>query len=99
MTYVLTSAKLDATGHRWLAALAAFKFSLKYKSGINNIDADTLSRLTHNPELTKAQEQEIATDTVYTICSSIHCPVVETHCMSADALEDLEGQDITEYRP
>ena len=30
MTYVLTSAKLDATGHRWLAALAAFDFDIKY---------------------------------------------------------------------
>ena len=28
LTYVLTSAKLDATGHRWVAALASYIFKL-----------------------------------------------------------------------
>ena len=45
LTYVLTSAKLDCTGHRWLAALAAYQFDLKYISGRQNRDADALSRL------------------------------------------------------
>ena len=34
LTDVLSTAKLDATGHRWLAALGAFDFSIKYKPGI-----------------------------------------------------------------
>ncbi|KAE8276918.1 Retrovirus-related Pol polyprotein from transposon opus Protease [Larimichthys crocea] len=38
LTYVLTSTKLDATGHRWLAALSTYDFSLKYRSGVQNID-------------------------------------------------------------
>lgn len=42
LTYVLTSAKLDATGHRWLAALSTYDFSLKYRSGVQNIDAFSL---------------------------------------------------------
>ena len=33
LTYVLSSAKLDATGQRWLAALSTYNLSLKYKSG------------------------------------------------------------------
>lgn len=45
LTYVLTSAKLDATGHRWVAALAAFDFEIRYRPGRNNADADSLSRL------------------------------------------------------
>jgi transposase InsO family protein len=45
LTYVLTSARLDATGHRWLARLAAFDFSLHYKPGKTNQDADAMSRL------------------------------------------------------
>ena len=45
LTYVLTSAKLDVTGHRWLAALSAFDFSIYYKPGKGNCDADMLSRL------------------------------------------------------
>ena len=45
LTYVLTSAKLDATGQRWIAALANYNFSLHYKSGKMNIEADALSRI------------------------------------------------------
>ena len=30
LTHVLTSAKLDATGHRWLAELSLYDFSIKY---------------------------------------------------------------------
>ena len=30
LTYVLTTAKLDATGHRWLADLSLYDFSIKY---------------------------------------------------------------------
>ncbi len=41
----LTSAKLNATGHRWLADLSTCNFNIKYRSGRTNIDADTLSRL------------------------------------------------------
>lgn len=54
LTYVLTSAKLNATGHRWLASLATYNFSLQYRPGKSNIDADALSRRTH--ERDRAQE-------------------------------------------
>ena len=45
LTYVLSTAKLDATGHRWLADLATFNFNIEYRAGKRNIDADALSRL------------------------------------------------------
>ena len=38
LTYVLTTAKLDATDQRWIAALANYNFSLHYKSGKTNIE-------------------------------------------------------------
>lgn len=44
LTYVLYSAKLCATGPRWLAASATYNFSLQYKQGSHNTDADVLSR-------------------------------------------------------
>ena len=44
LTYVLTSAKLDATGHRWVAALANYEFSIQYRAGKKNLDCDGLSR-------------------------------------------------------
>lgn len=40
LTYILSTAKLDATGHRWVAALAAFDFDILYRPGRNNSDAD-----------------------------------------------------------
>ena len=45
LTYILTTAKLDATGHRWVAALSNYTFSISYKPGRNNTDADALSRI------------------------------------------------------
>ena len=45
LTYILTSAKLDATTQRWIASLASFNFSISYRSGKSNVDADSLSRI------------------------------------------------------
>ena len=45
LTYVLSTAKLNATGHRWVAQLADFDFSIKYRPGRCNADADGLSRM------------------------------------------------------
>lgn len=44
LTYVLTTAKLNATGHRWLAALSTYDFGIQYRPGRENVDADLLSR-------------------------------------------------------
>lgn len=45
LTYVLSTAKLDVAGHRWVGELADFRFSIKYRPGKVNMDADTLFRL------------------------------------------------------
>lgn len=45
LTYAFSSAKLDATSHRWLASLSTYDIKMKYRSGKENIDADTLSRI------------------------------------------------------
>ena len=45
LTYVLTTAKLDAASHRWVASLANYNFRLHYRAGKTNIDADALSRI------------------------------------------------------
>lgn len=51
LTYVLTSAKLNATGHRWLEALATYDFDIQYRPGRHNIDADLLSRQHENSNM------------------------------------------------
>ena len=42
LTYVLTTAKLDATGQQWVASLANYNFKIFYKSGKFNVEADAL---------------------------------------------------------
>lgn len=45
LTYAMSTAKLNAVGHRWVGELADFRFDIKYRPGKANVDADTLSRL------------------------------------------------------
>ena len=45
LTYILKSAKLDATGQRWVASLANYNFRIFYKSRKTNVEADVLSRI------------------------------------------------------
>ena len=45
LTYILISAKLDATGQHWVASLANYDFRIFYKSGKSNIEADALSHI------------------------------------------------------
>ncbi|KAJ0039446.1 hypothetical protein NL108_014130 [Boleophthalmus pectinirostris] len=61
LTYILTSAKLDATSYRWLSALSTFSFQLQYRAGKQNVDADALSRRPHSApadDLTSQKELE-----------------------------------------
>ena len=43
LTYLLMRPNLDATGHRWVGALASFQFELEYQKGTNNGAMDALS--------------------------------------------------------
>uniref|UniRef100_A0A674CT74 Gypsy retrotransposon integrase-like protein 1 n=1 Tax=Salmo trutta TaxID=8032 RepID=A0A674CT74_SALTR len=68
LTYVLTSAKLDATGHRWLAALSTYDFSLKYRPSRQNIDADALSRRSHQQSAVEQDWRDIPASGVRAMC-------------------------------
>ena len=52
LTYVLTTANLDATGHRWVGALASYSFGLEYLKGKNNPVADSFSRTEEGSKMT-----------------------------------------------
>jgi hypothetical protein len=84
LTYVLPTASLDTTGHRWLAALGAFDFEITYRPGKNNADADSLSRL--------ATPSTISKDSIKTICNTntIKMSLVENMYVSPDVLESQE---------
>lgn len=58
LTYILTTARLDATSYRWLAALSTFSFKLQYRAGRQNLDADGLSRRPHGELLNDHSSQK-----------------------------------------
>ena len=45
LTYIFSSANLDAASQRWVAQLASYKFALEYQKGKDNTVADFLSHL------------------------------------------------------
>ena len=57
LSYVLTTAKLNATGMRWVSYLAQFRFTIKYRPGKSSVDCDYLSR---NAEDFQAYTEEIS---------------------------------------
>ena len=85
LTYVLTTAKLDATGHRWVAALSNYTLSITYKPGKGHVDADALSHIRW-PEAI-----DIDTQTVHAVCKGVQAPhgKVETLCQGAQAVDAL----------
>ena len=68
LTYVLTSAKLYASGHRWVAALANYNFSISYRSGKLNMDADGLSRLSEG----SLSEHVVYSDVLKAVLNQCH---------------------------
>ena len=51
----MTTPNLDATGHRWVSALAKYDFQLEYHKGQDNAVADTLSQVMARLELEAVQ--------------------------------------------
>ena len=56
LTYMLITPNLDATGHRWVGALASYQFTLEYQKGADNGAVDALSQvpIRHNHETDKS---------------------------------------------
>ena len=64
-TYILTSAKLDATGQRWVSSLANYDFRIFYRTGKTNVEADTLSQIPRHTQM-------VDIPTVKAIIKAIH---------------------------
>ena len=76
LTHILTMAKLDATGHRWVAALSNYTFSIIYKPGKGHQDDDALSCIKW-PETVELNSQ-----TVQAVCEGVQAQhgKIETLC-------------------
>ena len=66
LTYVLSSAKLDATGHCWVAGLANYNFALNYQSGKINVEVHAHF---HIPK--GEHDQHIEDDSVCSLISQV----------------------------
>lgn len=80
LTYVLTSAKLGGIGHRWIAALFAYNFTITYRPGQSNADADRLSRLS----------EIIYTDTGKAICNLRGDPLIESLLVTIASCDQMQ---------
>ena len=56
LTYIFSSANLDAAGQHWVACLTSYNFSLEYQKGKDNTVADFLSQM--NERLPEEEVQE-----------------------------------------
>ena len=90
LTYILTTAKLDATGHRWVAALSNYTFSISYRPGRNNTDADALSKIQW-PEAV-----DISSQTEHAVCEGVKVPhgKIEALCHGAKAVGVLSQDNM-----
>ena len=81
----MTTAKLDATGHRWVAALSKYTFGITYKPGKGHVDADALSHIRWPDAI------DIDAQTVHAVCKGKQTPhgKVETLCQGAQVVDAL----------
>ena len=56
LTYIFSSASLDAAGQRWVAQLASYNFALEYQKGKDNTVVDFLSCLDDCLPVSKVQD-------------------------------------------
>ena len=69
-TYIMSSAKLDATAQWWVASLAMYNFKIFYRSEKQNIEADALSQIEwSNNDVAATLEQGVCTQKLITLSS------------------------------
>ena len=85
LIYLLSTAKLDATGHRWVAGLGNNNFIIHYWSGKSNVEADTLSRIQWNKVITSEAVQEV----IVNVTQCIRSPL-EVYSNSEAILDTLQ---------
>nr|XP_020453624.1 uncharacterized protein LOC109958967 [Monopterus albus] len=107
LTYLLTTAKLDATGYRWLSSLSTFSFRIQYRAGKQNLDADALSRRPNGPprdDHASLKERErikqfalyhlSEDDTSNTIPQSVVQAICDRHLVTVVENENVRGSGL-----
>ena len=81
LTYIFSSAHLNAAGHRWVASLADYNFSLEYQKGKDKTVADFLSRMENRLPKEEVEEAlrrvEILAPRVKAMLDNADTPITE----------------------
>jgi transposase InsO family protein len=100
LTYVMTTAKLNATGLRWVAELANYQFKILYRPGKKNGDADGLSRFPSDVEEMKEQcTEELKLGDLASILSGESTPPTCSPCIDVNILSLGTDHDISPIGP
>ncbi len=90
LVYLLTTAKLDATGHRWLSDLSRYQFQIFYRPGRRNQAADALSRRpdpeAHQQECVSQISQEVFQELCTMLTSEGFTGLAETFAAKPEVL-------------
>ena len=97
LTYILTTTKVDATGHRWIAKLAKFNFMVHYHLGKSHVEADALSRIPQDQNI----RENVAKATVEGPNAPMEIYACHEKAISSLILESPPAQRLlpTGYRP
>ena len=95
LTYILTSAKLDATGQWWVASLANYDFRIFYKSGKTNVEADVLSRIPRSEHtiLDIPTVKAVINTALYTDLSEYNFHPTDIVCKSTQVVVHKKSRD------
>ena len=106
LTYVLKTAKLNATGYSWVVSLADFNFSVKYRPGHTNIDASSLSRMPTNiANFIKGCTEEATKDDIQSTLQAIkankknHFGWVASFSTDAEVIQLMNAPSIDSHTP
>ena len=90
----MTTAKLNATGLRWVADFANFKFKIHYRIGIKNKTADYLSRHPlHEIEQLKKDSDMVIDSGNIILCNSItsahNHPHIDINVLQLNSVDNI----------
>ena len=104
LTYIFSSANLDAAGQRWVTRLTSYNFSLEYQKGKDNTVADFLSWM--NECLPEEEVQEYLNQIPYpgvkTMLNNAIMPIEECAEQGVRPTPDCQGdcqEEAVEARP
>ena len=104
LTYIFSSANLDAAGQRWVACLTSYNFSLEYQKGKDNMVADFLSQMNERlpEEEVKEYLNQISHPGVKAVLDNAIMPIEEHAEQGVRLMPDCKkgSQEVTvEARP